>query len=788
MGGDRTLRSFFSKRHRAFLILGAILLVLALLFWQALPRRLFDDPLSPVLFSADGRLLGARLAVDEQWCFPRMKAVPERFFQALLQYEDRRFYRHPGVDPRAIARAMWANIKKRRVVSGGSTLTMQVMRLSRRNPRRTYLEKVREMILALRLELSRSKKEILDLYAAHAPFGGNIVGIDAAAWFYFNRGPEALSWAEAAFLAVLPNDPALISGAKGRSLLKLKRNRLLRRLRQEKFLSPLEHRLALAEPLPPGARTVPRQAPHLLDTLAARNPGERLFLTFIRPGLQETLNRIVQANGERLLRGNIRNLAALIVDNREGTVVAYVGNVSRGAEAEHGQDVDLLRSPRSTGSILKPFLYAAMLQEGGLTPRTLVVDTPVHFAGYVPENFDRRFRGAVPAHDALAWSLNIPAIRMLQQFGIPRFYNLLKKWGLSTLARPPGSYGLTLILGGAEGTLFEITRLYSGLAQLAMGDAAGRKEIRLLRGDVPERSRMSDLGPAAAYLTLEALTEVNRPDEEGFWKQFSSSKWVAWKTGTSFGLRDAWSVGVTPAYTVGVWAGNADGEGNPDLTGLSTAAPVLFEVLQTLDTGGAIPSPKLWLKEIRVCRDTGFLAGELCPAATVAMPVESHFQQACPFHQLVHLDESRRYRVDSSCESPARMVHEPWFVLPPVQEYYYRRYHPEYRSLPPFRKDCSEFFQAESGRQVISLVYPDARTAVYVPVDLDGKPGQVVFEAIHRNRETAIFWHLDGCFLAATRTFHQVALNPGPGEHLLVLMDEDGHRLERRFRVLNREQ
>jgi penicillin-binding protein 1C len=464
-----------------------------------------------------------------------------------------------------------------------------------------------------------------------------------------------------------------------------------------------------------------------------------------------------------------------------------VGNVSRGAALAHGQDVDLVRSPRSTGSILKPFLYAAMLQEGGLTPRTLLADTPAHFAGYVPENFDRRFRGAVPARDALAWSLNIPAIRMLQQFGIPRFHNLLKKWGLSTLSRAPGNYGLTLILGGAEGTLFEITGIYSKLAQLALGDVARRREIRLLRTEVPQRSRVADLGPAAAYLTLEALTEVNRPDQEGFWKQFSSSKWVAWKTGTSFGLRDAWSVGVTPAYTVGVWAGNADGEGNPDLTGLSTAAPVLFEILQALDTGGAIPPPRLWLKEIRVCRESGFLAGELCPAVTVAMPVESHFQQACTFHQLAHLDESRRYRVDSSCESPARMVHEPWFVLPPVQEYYYRRYHPEYRGLPPYRRDCSEVFQAESGRQVISLVYPDARTAVYVPVDLDGQPGQVVFEAIHRNRETAIFWHLDGNYLTATRHFHQVALSPGPGEHLLVLMDEDGHRLERRFHVLNRE-
>jgi penicillin-binding protein 1C len=329
--------------------------------------------------------------------------------------------------------------------------------------------------------------------------------------------------------------------------------------------------------------------------------------------------------------------------------------------------------------------------------------------------------------------------------------------------------------------------LYAGLAQLALGDSGQRSEIRLLQDDPKRKSRMSDLGPGAAYLTLEALTEVNRPDEEGFWRSFSSSRWVAWKTGTSFGQRDAWSIGVTPGYTVGVWAGNADGEGNPDLTGLATAAPVLFDILNTLDTGGAIPPPRLWLKEVRVCRDSGFLAGDLCPAIAQAVPRESHFQQPCPYHQLAHLDASRRFRVDSSCESPERMVHEPWFVLPPVQEYYYRRSHPEYRPLPPFRRDCAEVFQAEAGRQVISIVYPDFKTAVYVPIDLDGRPGQVVFEAIHRRPATAIFWHLDDEFLAATRHYHQVSLSPAPGAHRLLLIDEDGHRVERRFRVLNRE-
>jgi penicillin-binding protein 1C len=786
MAGDRPLKRWLWKRKKRLLVLGGLLAAFSLLFWFSLPRRLFIDPLSPVLLATDGRLLDARLAADEQWRFPRLKSVPDRYFLVLVQYEDQRFFRHSGVDLLAIARAMTQNIKQRRVVSGGSTLSMQVIRLSRKNRGRTYLEKIREMSLALRLELSHSKKEILILYAANAPFGGNIVGVDAASWFYFGRSAEALSWAEAAFLAVIPNDPGLISSKNGRQFLQKKRNHLLRLLLKRKYLSHLEYSLALAENIPGGPRPVPRLASHLLATLTAQKPGERLFQTSIDPRLQETLLQIIRNEGEKLLAKNIRNLAALIIDNRQGTVAAYVGNISRDRPAEHGQDIDLIQSSRSTGSILKPFIYAAMLKEGGITPRTLIADTPVHFSGYIPENFDRRFRGAVPARDALAWSLNIPAIRMLQQYGIPRFYNLLKKWGMATLTRPPGGYGLTLILGGAEGTLYQITRMYAGLVRLALADAGKRNDIRLLANETSQPLRMNDLGPAAAFLTLEALTEVNRPDQEGFWRQFNSSKWVAWKTGTSFGLRDAWSVGMTPAYTIGVWAGNADGEGNPNLTGLSTSAPVLFDILQVLDTGGAIPAPNLWLQEIIVCRDSGFLAGDLCPAVTVNMPRESHFTQGCPYHQLVHLERSGRFRVDSRCESIERMVHVPWFVLPPLPEYYFRRYHPEYRALPPYRRDCADLIQAESGRQVMSLVYPEANTAVYIPVDLDGKPGQVIFEAIHRRPETVIYWHIDDRYVAATRQFHQIAVDPTPGPHLLVLIDEDGRRLERRFLVLNR--
>jgi penicillin-binding protein 1C len=260
---------------------------------------------------------------------------------------------------------------------------------------------------------------------------------------------------------------------------------------------------------------------------------------------------------------------------------------------------------------------------------------------------------------------------------------------------------------------------------------------------------------------------------------------VAWKTGTSFGLRDGWAVGVTPNYTIGVWAGNADGEGKPGLTGLAAAAPVLFDLLGVVDGGGRIERPWSGLKEVRICRDSGFLATEICPAETVWVPEESRFDRMCAFHQTVHLDAAGRFRVDSRCESVERMRHESWFVLPPVQEYYFRADHPEYRQLPPFRADCGVGLAGEGGSRIMNLIYPQPDMSVYVPIGLDGRSGKVVFEAVHRESGATVHWHLDENYLASTRVFHQIALNPEPGEHRLILTDGEGRRLERTFRVVS---
>ncbi|HIY87756.1 MAG TPA: penicillin-binding protein 1C, partial [Candidatus Bacteroides pullicola] len=400
-----------SPRRKAGFI---CILLLLLAYAFCLPRQLFQVPYSTVVTDCHGELLGARIAPDGQWRFPPCDTVPRKFVRCLLAFEDRHFYYHPGVNPLSMARAAWQNIQQGRIVSGGSTLTMQTIRISRNRPR-TFAEKVVEMILATRLELRCSKDEILALYASHAPFGGNVVGLDAAAWRYFAHPASELSWAEAATLAVLPNAPSAIHPGKGREALLRKRNRVLRLLLEQGEISTSDYALALDEPLPDAPLPLPRIAPHLVDRLASEHPGQTLVST-IDKSLQLRLEALAERHSQEFARSDIRNLAILVIDLRENQVAAYCGNTGFGQSAE-GSQVDIIRAPRSTGSILKPFLYYAALEEGLILPHTLLPDVTVNINGFAPQNFSRQFEGAVPASEALARSLNIPAVHLLQQYG-----------------------------------------------------------------------------------------------------------------------------------------------------------------------------------------------------------------------------------------------------------------------------------------------------------------------------------------------------------------------------------
>ena len=429
------------------------IIILLIAYSCCLPKTLFRVPYSTIVTDRHGELLGARIAADGQWRFPLCDTIPVKFARCLLAFEDQYFYYHPGVNPLAILRATWQNISSGRIVSGGSTLTMQTIRLSRNRPRTVY-EKILEIILATRLELRYSKNEILTLYASHAPFGGNVIGLDAAAWRYFSHPASELSWAEAATLAVLPNAPSSIYPGKGREALRRKRNRVLQHLLKRGDIDSVSYQLALDEPLPEAPRPLPSIAPHLVDHFSQENTGQRIVST-IDKDLQQQIEHLAERRSKDFQQSNIRNLAILVIDLRSNQVVAYCGNIDFGGKVS-GNQVDVITSPRSTGSILKPMLYYAALEEGLILPHTLLPDVPININGFAPQNFDHRFEGAVPADEALARSLNIPAVNLLQRYGVPKFYNLLRESGISTLSRPASYYGLSLILGGAEAKLEEL--------------------------------------------------------------------------------------------------------------------------------------------------------------------------------------------------------------------------------------------------------------------------------------------------------------------------------------------
>ena len=682
-----------------------------------LPRDLFKGvSYSTVVESTEGELLGARIADDGQWRFPPCDTVPERFAAAIIQFEDRHFRWHPGVDPVALVRAAVDNARSGHVVSGGSTLTMQVIRLSRQKERNLW-QKIIEAVQATRLELRYSKKHILSLYASHAPFGGNVVGLEAAAWRYFGRPAAELSWAEAATLAVLPNAPSSIHPGKNREELLQKRNRLLRRLLEHGDLSADDYAAALEEPLPVAPLPLPAWASHYVEGCPR---GVRTVSTLQFP-LQKAVEAVVNRRSDELAREGIADMAAIVMDNRTGNVVAYVGNASPGRERA-GAAVDIARAPRSTGSILKPFLYAAALEDGTILPKTLLPDIPVNLGGFAPQNFDRQYYGAVAADEALARSLNVPAVFLLRQYGVPRFHALLKEAGLTTLTEAPEHYGLSLILGGAEGRLKEITAAYADMA------------------------RTSGL---SVWYTLEALKEVNRPDELD-WRLIRSVRKAAWKTGTSYGFRDAWAVGMTPRWTIGVWAGNADGHGVPGLTGARTAGPVLFEILNLLPADdGWFEMPDGGAVFADVCPASGMLATENCPRESLLIPDAGLETAPCPYHR--------------SGE----------FVLPPAMEWYYKPHHPEYAGA---RKPSSAF-------KVMAFIYPDSGSTLTLPRQLNGEVEGAVFRVAHRRPDATLWWHLDQTYVGETRFIHELRLAPDKGKHTLTVVDGEGNTASIRFTI-----
>jgi penicillin-binding protein 1C len=784
---------------RLLIFFGIALVFFSWLQFASLPASLHQRPYARILLSSEGALLGAKIASDYQWRFAPIENLPNKYLQSVILFEDKNFYYHVGIDPVAVTRAAYNNLRQGRVVSGASTLSLQLARLLRQEsalesalevPPRNMLSKMLEAFIALQLEWRLSKTDILRAYTNHAPFGGNIIGLHAASWRYFGRPPEQLSWAESAVLAVLPNSPSMMHLGLQRELLQKKRDRLLHKLHHRKIINDLDLQLALLEPLPEKPQPLPQFAPHLLTRLMKQYPEEPLLYSTINQSIQARVNEISLRHSSRLASEGVNNLAILVIDHETMQTSAYVGNRAWKDSPQYAPDVDVINRPRSTGSILKPFLYASMLQEGEISPTTLVQDIPTQFGSFTPQNFDQQFRGAVPAHLALAQSLNVPSVHMLRKFGVNRFQEQLQVLGMTSLFRAADDYGLTLILGGAEGTLWEISGIYARMTASARDGSFMQqpKTIALMQAETKIEKTLSPvIRQGAAWLTLKAMIDVERPGQELQWRDFDGSQSIAWKTGTSYGLRDAWSVGSNGRYTVGVWAGNASGEAAPSLTGVSSAAPVMFDVFDGLGSSHWLIKPEHALKKIEVCEDDGYLAGGQCKTREIEIPLDSHFEKITPFHKRIHLDGKKNLRVHSGCEAVKNMRAADGFVLPPAQEFFWRQRHSDYKPLPQWRADCVAQLAELDDDQPMELLYPYDTSRIYLPVDLNGLRTRALLRAVHRNHKAKIFWHIDDRYLGETSLFHEQTIALEPGMHRLLLLDEQGYRLQRWFKVLGDE-
>ena len=764
----------YLRRHKIRTAIGCLLL---LWYIFCLPRTLFKEGYATIVESREGKLLGGKIAPDGQWRFPERDSVPHKLREALLAYEDAHFYYHWGVNPVSTTKALLTNLRHGRTIRGGSTLTQQVIRLARKNKARTYGEKLVEAIWATRLEFRYSKEKILALYASHAPFGGNVIGADMAAWRYFGVSPEQLSWAEACTLAVLPNAPGLIYPGRNQLTLKKKRDFLLEKLFKNHTIDKTTYELSLQEPLVERPHELPNIAPHLVERIARTAPNKRQ-LTTIDYYLQERVQEVVAKYHRHYKRFEVHNLCALVVDVHSREVLAYVGNSP--TDEEHQKDVNIIHRPRSTGSVLKPFLYAAMLDSGELLPQEITADVPTHIGGYSPENFENTYEGAVPADEALYRSLNIPFVLLLRQYGISRFYQQLQKLRLRSINRSADHYGLSLILGGAESSLWELSQAYANMgfelnefAQTGKYRSHAFQKLTYLKnnrdyGELQEEKNHFSAG--AIYKTFEALTQVNRPSFDSAWRYYTSSRKISWKTGTSFGNRDAWAIGLTSRYLVGVWVGNASGEGRPELTGVGTAAPVMLEIFQLLKKDKWFDTPWEDLQKVEVCTLSGMIASDLCPKKTIWVPQGQLQTTLCKYHKWVHLSPDGLWQVNSNCEDIAAMRSESWFVLPPLMEWFYKKKHPTYQVLPPMREDCIE----GNKQQVLDFIYPKHGATLH-PVKGLGGSIQPIIARVAYKYSGKLFWYLDNHFLGETLHFHDMKLYLSEGTHLLKCMDTRGN-------------
>ncbi|MES2732580.1 MAG: penicillin-binding protein 1C [Bacteroidota bacterium] len=750
-------------RLKALLQKKILILFLGLALFFGLGAWLLDFlfPLPPapaystLITDRRGEVLHAFLSHDDKW---RMKTelseiIPD-LRKAIIHKEDRYFYVHPGVNPIAIVRALGNNLLRRKTTSGASTITMQVARLMERYQKgareRSYGNKLVEMCRALQLEWYYSKDEILQLYLNLVPYGGNVEGVKSAALLYFGRLPNQLSLAQITALAIIPNRPTSLYLGRQNGRITVERNKWLRKFGAQGVFATTTVQDALAEPLEAKRTELPHIAPHLAYRLKRQYRDIATLLTTLDRGKQDKVQQLAYNYHRRLRNLSIYNLAVLVVNNRTHQVEAYVGSPDF-TDLDHGGQVDGIRAIRSPGSTLKPLVYATAFDEGQLTPKTVLTDVPTDFHGYQPENYDQKFNGKVTVEKALTYSLNIPAVKVLDRLGLPLFIKKLKQANFRQIQRDESKLGLSVILGGCGVTLEELTNLYSAFAN--QGRYVTASYIPQQKAAKP----FQVVSTAAAFVTTEMLTQAIRPDLPNNYQSSAHVPKIAWKTGTSYGRRDAWSIGYNATYTVGVWVGNFTGDGVRELSGADIATPLLFHIFNSIDYNSANQwfSPPKDLKFRLVCSETGKVPNHFCDNQVVDyfLPLVSS-PQPCDHLQEVTTAADESFSYCTSCRPEAGYAKKLFKRLSPELIAYYESEGISYQKIPAHNPRCTRVF----ADQAPAIVSP-AEGREYL---VDKKEPPQLMLAVNTDHEVKlVYWYINDKFYKTAKANEKVFFTPG---------------------------
>ncbi|ALD22743.1 glycosyl transferase [Hymenobacter sp. DG25A] len=734
--------------------------------------RLFPVPpppqYSPIVLAADGSVLHAYLNPTQKWRMKtELREITPALRKAIIEKEDRWFYWHVGVNPVALVQAAGRNVFGTGRTTGASTITMQVARLLEPKER-TFRNKLLEMLRATQLELHYSKAEILQLYLNLVPYGGNVEGVKSAALLYFQQPPDYLSLAQTVTLAIIPNRPrGLILGKNNAAVLQ-ERNRWLRRFAKAGLFPKQDVEDALLEPLDVQRHAAPALAPHFSRRLVRQFPQQAIIRSALSSSKQSKAEDLTRNYVRRLYERGITQASVLVINNRTRQVEAYVGSADFRDFANQGQN-DGVQAVRSPGSTLKPFLYALAMDRGLVTPKRMLPDVPTNFQGYRPENFDKHCNGEVTLERALAYSLNIPAVRVLHELGVPAFTDKLRQAGFQNITRNAPRLGLSSILGGCGASLEELTNLYVTLAN--GGRYAG---LRLTSAPAAASSRL--FTEASAFLTTDILAQLTRPDLPlGAASSLRLPK-VAWKTGTSYGRRDAWSIGYNKQYTIGVWVGNFSGQGSPALTGADVATPLLFDLFNAV----AYNSPNDWfvppaaLDFRLVCAESGLVPGENCPNQLIDyfLPGVSSGQR-CQHQREVLLSADGQFTYCRAC-APAAGFRREWYpnLLPEIAAYKEAQGIP-YRRLPAHNPQCQ--LVQEGPERAPSITSPAANTEYVLN---SHEKQQLLLSCTTDNEVRQVYWYVNDQFLRAAAATERVFFHPPSGPVKISCADDHGRNTD----------